>query len=254
MTADADPKGLVRDHAPKRVDHTIDAWGYVGGRVDRRKQYAGLAFLALGVVGIVVCFLLYRLGDNNLHRVSDEWYRSAQPGGPEIKAMIRDNGIKTVLRLVGTDDGNQRSFAEESVAVAEANATLIVCSMATSRLPYRSELSRLFEALDTIEPPVLVHCDAGSDRTGLASVIWLHDYRDRPLKEARKQMDFFPYGHVRFGAAHAISDFLDQYEAFLKANPGSKLKIREWVRDHYFVEKEGRKLAPWYDGKMYQPS
>jgi len=93
----------------------------------------------------------------------------------------------------------------------------------------------------------------GSDRAGLVSVIWLHDYQSVPLDEARKQLSFFPYMHFRFGAADSLNHFLDDYQDWRKANPGQNLLIRDWVRLHYFTERDGRDIEPWYDGVLYTP-
>jgi hypothetical protein len=125
--------------------------------------------------------------------------------------------------------------------------------MAATRLPWRSELRTLFEALDGIQTPVLVHCRQGSDRTGLVTAIWLHDYRGKPLSEARKQLAFFPYGHTEIGGAEAMDDFLDMYEKYTRAHPAEGVNIRDWVKKHYFNEKPGREIAPWYDGVVYRP-
>jgi hypothetical protein len=93
----------------------------------------------------------------------------------------------------------------------------------------------------------------GSDRAGLVSAIWLHDYQGVPLNEARRQMSFFPYMHVSAGAAGSLVRFLDMYEEHRKANPDEHLLIRDWVRLHYFTEREGREIEPWYDGVLYTP-
>jgi protein tyrosine/serine phosphatase len=100
---------------------------------------------------------------------------------------------------------------------------------------------RLFQALDEAERPIHIHCEAGSDRSGLVSAIWLHDYEGRTMEEARKQLAFIPYGHVEFGAASELGKFLDLYEAFARTHPG--ISIKQWVRDHYFEEKPGREVA-----------
>src|SRR5690606_23936030 len=125
--------------------------------------------------------------------------RSGEMSPAELKRYVIENDISTVIRLVGTEDSNREGYEAESVAIAETDAKLVVASMASSRLPWRSELVRLFEALDNAERPLHVHCSAGSDRTGLVSTIWQHDYMGKPFEEARSQMAFFPYGHFKFG-------------------------------------------------------
>lgn len=251
MVAPKDPSGINKLHSPKDLDFRIDSWGYVHGRQSRVRLFVGAGVFLAGALLIIVAFMLYRFADDNMHRVSEDVFRSRQLTGPEFRRVIRDNNIRTVIRLVGTEDGNRASYEEESAAVSEMGAELVVAKLPTSRLPWRSELARVFEALDQAEAPILVHCQHGSDRTGLVSTIWLHDYLGQPLEQARSQLAFFPYGHVAWGDASAMGRFLDMYAEFEKANPG--ISIKEWVKLHYFEEKDGREIQPWYDGVVYQP-
>ena len=251
MVASKDPKGINKTGSPGDLDHQIASWGFVHGRQSRARVMIGAGVLFVGVVTIVLAWLLVRFGDDNLHKVSEDFYRSRQLDGPAMKRVIADKGIKTVIRLVGTEDGNVESYEMESAAVAETDATLVVAKMAATRLPYRSELSRVFEALDTSQRPLLVHCRQGSDRTGLISVIWLHDYKGESLEKAREQLAFFAYGHVPIGSSGSMGEFLDMYEAYTAEHPGEKLNIQQWVNLHYFEEKPGREIAAWYDGVLY---
>lgn len=73
-----------------------------------------------------------------------------------------------------------------------------------------------------------------------------------PYEEARQQLRFFPYGHVSFGDASAIGDFLEMYEDHV-SETGREMKIEDWIKRHYFIEKEGREIEPWLDGVMYEP-
>ena len=251
MVAPKDPNGINKLHSPKDLDFQIESWGYVHGRQSRVRLYIGAGVFVTGVLLIIMSFMLYRFTTDNLHAVSQDAFRSRQLSESEFKRVIHDNGIKTVIRLVGTEDSNRESYEEESAAIAQTDATLIVASLPSSRMPYRSEIQRVFEALDTAEPPILVHCKHGSDRTGLVSTIWLHDYKGEPLKKAREQLAFFPYGHVEWGEASDMGRFLDMYAAFKQRNPG--VSIKEWVKLHYFEEKPGRGIQPWYDGVVYEP-
>ena len=243
MVAPTDPKGINTAGSPKELDYSIESWGYVHGRQSRNRLFIGAAVFVIGVLLIFGAFLMYRFGTTNQHKVSEDFFRSRELSPAELKSYIKENNIRTVIRLVGTEDSNRESFEIESAAIADTDATLVVAALPSSRLPWRSELLRLFEALDGAERPMHVHCQAGSDRTGLVSTIWLHDYKGRPMAEARSQMAFFPYGHFEFGAASELGRFLDMYEAYSEANPNKSLSIREWVRLHYFEEKPGREVA-----------
>lgn len=259
MVAPSDPNGIVRAGAPTRPDHTISNWGFVfGGLVNRRVLLflvlAGGAFVAV----VLAAFLLVRFGGHNVHAHNEAGFvRSAEMGGDALAAAIRRNDVRSVLRLVGTEGSDAESYAEEKAVCDRLGVPHFVAKMAATRAPYRSELARVFQVLDMIDSdpnlrPVLIHCSAGSDRTGLVSVIWMHDYRGQPLAEARKQLAWSPYMHVSFGEARHMGEFLDKYEAFLASRPGQWMNIQQWVKLHYFDEKPGREQQPWHDGRLYR--
>lgn len=248
----------IRAGAPHTFAHTIEEWGFrddVGRRKRRRVALVlfAMALLALGAT----LFLLVRVGGNNSHAVkAGQWYRAAQMNETDLARTIDERKIRTVLRLVGGDDSDRADYESDRRVCEKRGVNLVMAKMAASRLPWRSELSTLFAFLDLIASdakmqPVLVHCSQGSDRTGLVSVIWLHDYQGAKMEDARGQLAFFPYMHVSWGEARSMGEFLDMFEAYARDHKGAK--IRDWVREHYFEEKPGREIGKWYDGKVYAP-
>lgn len=260
MVAPTNPDGIMKAGAPTSIDHTIDAWGFVYGAIDRRRAFLFYALFGGALVGAAVLgFLLIRFGGHNTHVNNDAGFvRSAEMDGPALASAIKQNGIRSVLRLVGTEGTDAASYQEEAAVCESLGVKHFVAKMAASRLPYRSELRRVFEVLENIDSdpklqPVLIHCSAGSDRTGLVSVIWMHDYKGAPYDQARRQLGWDKYMHVPFGEAGEMTDFLSMYEDFLKANPRQRMPIQHWVKLHYFVEKPGRENQPWIDGNTYRP-
>lgn len=249
MVAPADPKGINKVGAPKSLNYSIESWGFVHGRFDNRRKVLGWGLFLGALVGVIAgAWVLTRMVGNNAHEVQKaQWYRAAQMNESDMTAYIKQHNIKTVLRLVGTDDSDSDDYETDVAATNKTGIKLVVAKLPTSRLPYRSELATLFEALDAIaaDPqarPVLVHCRQGSDRTGLVSLIWLHDYQGVDFAQAREQLKFFPYMHVAVG--HKVDEFLDMYENFSAGRPG--VSIKHWVRDNYFEEKAGRDNRGWY--------
>ncbi len=245
MVAEKDPRGINEVGAPKSINYSIDSWGFVHGRYDKRRKMLGYAvFVGGAVLLVVVAWLLLRVGGDNFHVTQPgEWYRGAQMSERQLITRIRENNIRSVLRLVGTKDSNREDYESDLEATNATGTRLLIASLPTSRLPYRSELLTLFEHLDEISTnaelrPVLVHCRHGSDRTGLVSAIWLHDYKGVPLEEARGQLAFFPFMHFAPGHLDTMGEFLDRFEEHARSHPGATIK--SWVQEHYFESKEGR--------------
>ncbi len=159
-------------------------------------------------------------------------YRSAQPSEQEVRDLVRDKGIRTIVNLRGlcpdTDWYQQETRGAHDLGVSQEDITL-----SANALPPPAELRRVVEVLDRCEYPILVHCRRGADRTGLVSTLALLLYTDATLGEARQQL--FPrYGHLGFGRTAAMDKFFDQYEAFLSGTGAHmRERFRDWLAHHY---------------------
>lgn len=160
-------------------------------------------------------------------------YRSAQLGPDELARVIDERGIKTVVNLRGTGP-------EVAWYAAEARTTHAkgVCqedvSLSAKRLPAPAEVRRLVEVLDKTAYPILLHCQRGADRTGLASAAVLLLHTDATLARARRQL--WPrYGHIEGGRTDVIDRFFDLYQAWLTtAGQGhTPDRFRHWATQEY---------------------
>lgn len=92
----------------------------------------------------------------NIHRVSNELYRSAQPNKKDMRAL-EDFGIKTIINLRLRCDDKQEikgtSLVQKRIAIK------------TSKMTY-DDMILAMRSFDQCEKPALVHCRRGSDRTG----------------------------------------------------------------------------------------
>lgn len=152
---------------------------------------------ALGLVLVAAPFcgwaaLLQFTG--NVHTVERHLlYRSAQLDGDDLESLIRSRGIATVLNLRGAAPG-QPWYVEELRATAAAGALHLDLGMSANRRPDERTLERLIEILHSARKPLLVHCNGGADRSGLAAALYeLLDANKSPA-EAAGQLSF-RYGH-----------------------------------------------------------
>jgi protein tyrosine phosphatase (PTP) superfamily phosphohydrolase (DUF442 family) len=169
---------------------------------------------------------------SNRHTViPGKFYRSAQLSPDELRRVIEQKKIKTVINLRGFCPADEWYLGESRTTHA-TNISQEDITLSAKRLPSPSEVRRLIDVLDRTEYPVIVHCQRGADRTGLVSVAAVLLLTDATLAEARRQL--WPrYGHVRAGRTTVIDQFFDYYEAWLAGRPHDKQLFREWAVSHY---------------------
>jgi len=124
-------------------------------------------------------------GIANFGKVNDGLYRGAQPKAAGIATLAR-LGIKTIINLRTTNDVWK---AEEAQARAQGITYTNVPLKGLGR-PTRAQVAALLALIQTLPPPVFVHCEHGCDRTGtiIACYRIRHDGwpDEAALEEARK--------------------------------------------------------------------
>ena len=150
-------------------------------------------FLTLCLSALGSCRL-----SQNFHVVEDgKVYRSAQPPYEELISAHEMFGIKTVLNLRGGNRDNDW-YLDEVRAVEETGMTLINIGMSARRLPHKEDLVQLLDVLENAEYPILIHCQAGADRTGEAVAIYMMEYMGKSKSEALKQALSFKTLHLEW--------------------------------------------------------
>jgi protein tyrosine/serine phosphatase len=151
----------------------------------------------LRLVGAAGLLVLAHAGleqlSGNFHEViPGELYRSAQPSGSDIQAYASTYGIKAILNL--RDEARTGWYQQEVQAAARNGITLIDFPMSsTEDLPV-DEATRLAQLMADAPKPLLIHCEHGSNRTGLASAIYVSAVGG--LSEAFAEFQLSPYfGH-----------------------------------------------------------
>ena len=92
----------------------------------------------------------------------------------------------------------------------------------------------MIRSLANDPPPFFLHCYSGSDRTGMASALFLLLRTDTTLPQARRQLSLY-YGHIPYGRAGCQDQVLDGYERWLGSieREHSPKLLRQWGTEVY---------------------
>jgi hypothetical protein len=145
---------------------------------------------------------------------------------------VQTHGIRTVIDLRAQP---QAAWRSECSALLEANqARWISMPLWGSQLPTAAEAQALIHVLDNAEPPVLIHCVGGADRTGVASALLLLLHEDVDVPQARDQLSI-RFGHLSFRRCGTIARLLGFYEDWLTQHGlrHSPDRLRHWVQHSY---------------------
>jgi protein tyrosine/serine phosphatase len=132
-------------------------------------------------------------------------FRSGQIDSGLIKPTLQQHGIKVVVDLTKPvdetpDDAEERDRLAEAEAIAELGITSYRFTMPGdgrgSVEAYTEALIRLKEAR-AAEAPVLVHCAAGSQRTGGVIACYRVLFEKQPMDKVMEEMKDYDWDPVR---------------------------------------------------------
>jgi len=179
-----------------------------------------LITLVSAVAVLLLSFLGY-LGflqlSGNFHEVlAGELYRSNQPSAEQLALYVKQHSIKTVINLRGENDGSTwyKDEVSESKALGVHHVDFAMSARETLSM---DKAEALVEIMRTSPKPILIHCRSGSDRTGLASAIYLGKIAGVDPETAEKQLSI-RYGHLSVplvSAAYPMDESWERIETSL---------------------------------------
>ncbi len=184
------------------------------GIKERRKRPAHAVRNICWILGAALVLCLARFWyleeQGNFRTITPgEAYRSAQMDRDELERYIGRYAIRSVINLQGRHD-NQGWYTEEIAVCRETKVRHYDLSLSTDRAPTEGEIKALLDIFETAPRPVIIHCQAGADRAGLAAALWKIVVDGAPRSEARKQMSVF-LGHVPVGPTRALDEFIETW-------------------------------------------
>ena len=155
-------------------------------------------------------FALYINEQGNFHPITEgEAYRSGQLDMDEFEYYIKKYNIRSIVNLRG-ENPSKPWYKEEIMFCDANNIKHYDLSLSSSKAPNREDVRKLMDIFNNAPRPVLIHCLAGADRSGLVAAMWKVIVDKEPKEEAEKQLSLF-FGHVPIGKTAAMDNFFQNW-------------------------------------------
>ncbi len=184
---------------------------------DRVRAWTNMIFVDHG---------FFRMIYLNLHRISDNAWRAAQPTPYQVRSLAR-RGIKTIVTLRGGQ--SYGSLPLEIEACRDAGITFDRFVLRSRAIPSVEEMHEAKAFFERIEYPVIFHCKSGADRAGMMSALYLILHEGVPVAKARQQLSP-KFGHIKQGKTGILDALFDAYEA---DQPDGALAFLDWAETRY---------------------
>ncbi len=181
--------------------------------------------VALGAAGFIVTVLVIAGGiystvqyGGNVHVVDPgKVLRSAQPSGARLDEFVHRYGIRSVLNLRGNNAG--KPWYEDEMTMSRADGLVhFDYALSAEHEVTPVQMAEVLRIVAAAPKPVLIHCNAGADRTGLISALYEVSL-GKPTSEAARQLSLryghFPYLWSKTGAMDR------SFGVFVAARPAS---------------------------------
>lgn len=165
----------------------------------------------LRAAGLVVLAILLFLGGayawvhggGNFHAVEKGVvFRSSWLGAQGLEKAIARHGVKSVLNLCGEQPG--AAWYEGEVAVSRrCGVKFVNLAFSANAALDANQVAQLADALRDAPKPLLIHCRAGSDRTGLACALYVASHGGS-YRDAQDQLSLF-YGHFPYFGSRSVA-------------------------------------------------
>ena len=163
---------------------------------------------------LTATYFLYMKEQGNFHTITEnEAYRSAQLDRDELDYYIKKYNIKSIINLRGRNS-DKPWYQEEIKVSAEHKMAHYDLALSANREPSEEDVLKLMEIFKYAPRPVLIHCQAGADRSGLAAAMWKVVVDKKSKLEARKQLSIL-YGHIPIGKTSAMDSFFQKWNPVL---------------------------------------
>ena len=147
-----------------------------------------------GVMVALVAYAGYTIYTANFHTiVRGVAYRSAQMDAAQLARAIQDYGIKSIINLRGTNaPALYQGEIETAKRLGVQHYDFSLTGIDELTVP---EMDEIIQTMREAPKPVLIHCKAGADRTGLVSALYCLTLNGETPAQAGRELSVW-YGHI----------------------------------------------------------
>jgi protein tyrosine/serine phosphatase len=172
-------------------------------------RYRYLIVISIFLIGLGAIYW-FAEEQGNFHTITaGEAYRSAQLDPDEFAYYISKYHIRSILNLRGKNEAREWYRSELKFSQAN-NVSHYDISLSAGKEPTKEDVQALLQIFSHASRPLLIHCQAGADRSGLVAAMWKTVVDKEPKQEAEKQLSIW-YGHLDMGATSAMDNFFQKW-------------------------------------------
>jgi len=234
-------KGEEDDHRMVKISHN-------GLRIQRHRRplLRIVRYVLIGVALFAVTglwFFRVALFHGNFYTViPNEVYRSAQLSPETLRRRIKELHLRSVINLRTSE--NKTSWSKAEQEVTEVHGVDLHLIELRIFMPPRKTFQQLVHLINTARRPLLLHCERGVERSGIASAVAML-LSGGTIAEARKQFSL-TYGFVPLICKPDLLKVLDDYGQWLAIRGWSNTPERFlcWVENDYVPNFYRARLEP----------
>lgn len=201
----------------------------------RFTRYACICIMLLGL------YLGYEQLTGNFHEViKGTLYRSGQLSESQIAEYTERYGIASIVNLRG-ENRNEEWYITEVSAARKHHIMHLNFSMSSKRQLTYQQAQDVIKLIRKAPKPVLIHCRGGSERSGLATALYIaaaHPERDA-ASQLSARYGYFPYRYIGAPAMQEtyekFKDSLTQPLTLANENPTALLQPYQQSADNQTI-------------------
>ncbi|NTF31537.1 dual specificity protein phosphatase family protein [Rhizobium skierniewicense] len=156
--------------------------------------FRGILPLISAAAAIIIYIGVLQLSGNFHEVIAGQLYRSSQPSETQLADYVKSKGIRTIINLRGENE-NSEWYRDETATAAMLGVEHINFGMSARKQLGAERVAQLVQIMRDAPKPILIHCKSGSDRTGLASAIYMYRVAGMDEETAEQQLSI-RFGHV----------------------------------------------------------